>query len=133
MADLHIPLAPFQDIYDSNHDWGGELRFINEPPATEIPSEDRGYCAKFLYLGNNLPSSLHYHKNKKETFMVMFGKVQIKLVSDGGTETMEVLNPGEKLTLEPGMKHQFQSIDPTGRSLILEASTYHEDSDTYRN
>ena len=116
-ASFTIPLKPFSDIYDSNHKWGGEFQFINE-------SE---YCAKFLYLGNSLPSSLHYHKIKKETFLVLKGSVTIHIPGQGH----EILNPGEKLTINPGIKHQFAALN-NEPALILEASTHHDDSDTYR-
>lgn len=133
-ANFSIPLHPFTDIYDSNHDWGGEFRFINEPP-NPLGNEDKGYCAKMLYLGNELPSSLHYHKIKKETFCVLFGEVGVSIYDDQAVDEIyhiNILKPGDKLTIEPGTKHQFRALN-NEPALILEASTYHDDSDTYRD
>lgn len=109
---------------DDDHKWGYELRLVNEPE----------YCGKLLVLESKESSSLHYHKEKKETFIVLSGDVKLTYYSsdDRGEYAVNiVLHIGSVITLLPLQKHQFRAINNT-RARILEVSTHHEDSDTYR-
>ena len=112
-------------IVDDNHEWGYQLRFVNEDE----------YCGKLLILENRKPGSLHYHKVKKETFIVLFGKVFIhgyKVVCEcTNIAYSNVVKEGEIVTLEPYMVHEMVNmLDDI--SVILEVSTHDDDSDTYR-
>ncbi len=83
------------------------------------------YCGKILTLKPGFACSYHYHKNKDETFFVLKGKVYMKVE---GREM--VLNKGESIRINPNEKHQFASL--SGTSKIIEISTHHEESDSYR-
>lgn len=100
---------------DIDHIWGYEVRMVN----------NEKYCGKLLVLTNSDISSLHYHKDKTETFIILAGRVELVL----GDVVMEFV-AGDKSTIYPGTNHRFKAI--TRRALILEVSTHHEDSDTYR-
>jgi rfaE bifunctional protein kinase chain/domain len=82
------------------------------------------YCCKILGLNKGYQCSLHYHKNKDETFIVTSGHVRMEL---GGEVTH--LRPGSFVRVPPNTPHRFAGIED---SLIMEVSTHHEDSDSYR-
>lgn len=102
-----------QVTVDDDHDWGYQLRFVNEE-----------YCGKLLVLTNGDPGSRHYHKLKKETFIVLSGMACIK------TENGAMFySPGGQITFQPGEWHEMWAAKfPT---VILEVSTHDEDSDTH--
>jgi mannose-6-phosphate isomerase-like protein (cupin superfamily) len=74
--------------------------------------------------------SLHFHKVKQETFRVISGVVELELQS--GIELKDnkiTMNVGDEELIRPWMSHRFSTH--TG-AIILEISTHHEDSDSYR-
>ena len=84
---------------------------------------NRGYCKKLLV---SLPGQAHpeqYHKQKEETFHVLFGEVHLTL--DGETR---ICQPGDVVTIEPGVRHAFTS--PSG-SVIEEISSTHFLNDSF--
>lgn len=101
--------------------WGYEEIRANEPE----------YCGKVLVIKPGYRCSLHYHKIKKETFSVLDGSVLLEQRDIRGVPFEEVLYPGDSRTIWPGTQHRFQSATNSPASL-LEFSTHHEDSDSYR-
>lgn len=93
--------------------WGEERWLVN-----------REYCGKILILKKDYRCSLHHHKNKDETFYVNKGKV---LMEVGDKKCVMV--PGDVQLIEPGTLHRFTGIED---SEIIEFSTHHKDSDSYR-
>tara|TARA_Y100000034_G_C6898257_1_gene414635 strand:+ start:145 stop:1881 length:1737 start_codon:yes stop_codon:yes gene_type:complete len=102
------------DIKKVDKVWGSEEWIVN-----------RDYCGKILNLNKGFRCSIHHHKEKDETFYVLEGQVLLEV--DG---EKKVLNVGDKYLIEPGQKHRFTGIE---NSKILEFSTHHEDSDSYRD
>lgn len=102
--------------------WGWEEIFVNEPE----------YCGKLLHVTPGYQCSLHYHKNKKETFSVLEGSVLLEQRDIRGIPFEEKLYPGDSRTIMPGTQHRFQSATMGYSAIILEVSTHHEDSDSYR-
>jgi mannose-6-phosphate isomerase-like protein (cupin superfamily) len=103
--------------------WGGEYWLVNTPD----------YCSKVLELFSGAQGSLHYHLDKDETFFVVEGLVRLEVQPSPASDeprTVLELSPGDFYHLPPGTPHRFSSLTP--RSLILEASTHHEDADTHR-
>lgn len=107
--------------------WGSEWWLHN----------DDGYCCKYLFLDPGFTSSLHYHKDKEETFMVMKGQVQLEVLPFWHTnvDAFDVVNKYmlEELdfyTLRPNTPHRFTAIG--GKAVVVEASTKHDDNDVYR-
>jgi mannose-6-phosphate isomerase-like protein (cupin superfamily) len=82
------------------------------------------YCTKELGLKKGWRCSLHYHRIKDETFYIVRGKV----LMEAGKQ-IEILCPGDAVRIPRGMKHRFSGLE---ESIILESSTHHEDSDSYR-
>jgi uncharacterized cupin superfamily protein len=94
--------------------WGKEIWYVNN----EL------YCCKFLHLNEGKNCSIHYHKLKDEEFYVLEGIIKLELF--GETKT---LKKGDSIRLKPYTLHRFTGIKD---SVILEVSTHHEDSDSYR-
>jgi quercetin dioxygenase-like cupin family protein len=95
--------------------WGSEEWIVNN----EL------YCGKILNLKKGFRCSIHHHKNKHETFYILEGKVLLEL-----DEKKIIMNPGDVQILPPLQKHRFTPIID---SKIIEFSTHHEDSDSYRD
>ena len=93
--------------------WGEEHWIVNKE-----------YCGKKLVLKKGWRCSLHYHKQKDEVFYVILGKVLLEAGAD-----YRVLVPGDHHHIAPGIVHRFSGLEP---SEIIEFSTHHEDSDSYR-
>ncbi|HEY5220735.1 MAG TPA: PfkB family carbohydrate kinase [Candidatus Paceibacterota bacterium] len=88
-----------------------------------VENNDR-YCCKILGVNKGYQCSLHYHKNKDETFLVTEGQIRFEL----GDEVMH-LRPGSFIRVPPNTPHRFAGIED---SLIMEFSTHHDDADSYR-
>lgn len=95
-------------------DWGKEIWVVNKE-----------YCGKILEVDKGGYCSIHYHKNKDETFLVIKGKVLMWV--EGQSWVME---PGHSQYIPPNTKHRFTGL--AKKSRIIEFSTHHEDSDSYR-
>lgn len=110
-------------------------------------TEEPEYCEKIMYLIQNQVVPTHYHKKKKEDIICRSGILVIQLWSNdparGNSETsLKVkingefstivsgtplfLEPGERVTIEPGIWHSFYSASE--ESMIGEVSTANDDS-----
>lgn len=82
------------------------------------------YCCKLLSLKKGYQCSLHKHKIKDEMFFIMQGHVRLEV----GKKVMHMLS-GSFVRIQSGVLHRFRGIED---SIIIEVSTHHEDSDSYR-
>ena len=82
------------------------------------------YCCKLLSLKKGYQCSLHKHKIKDEMFFIIQGHVRLEV----GKKVMHML-PGSFVRITSGILHRFRGIED---SIIIEVSTHHEDSDSYR-
>jgi len=96
-------------------EWGHEIWIIN-----------RDYCGKLLFIKKAHRCSIHYHKIKDETFYVIKGKILLELDSK-----KKIMNIGDSQLIMPGQKHRFTGLEKENE--IIEFSTHHEDSDSYRD
>lgn len=114
------------NINDLNSDnivekkWGREIILHN----------DENYCGKLLQFNKGAKFSMHFHMKKVETFYVNKGKLVLKYIDtkDATTFTRE-LNVGDVIEIEPSDPHQIFAEED---SEIIEISTQHFDSDSYR-
>lgn len=118
-----------------NHDivikkWGYEIVIENND----------FYCGKKLHVLPSKWCSVHYHKNKKETFYVISGELKLQYStvldfdywdSDNKSITTLILKTGESFTLNPMTAHRFTSNTSLFCEFV-EFSTHHDDSDSYR-
>lgn len=93
--------------------WGGEFLVAN-----------REYCGKILELKKGFQCSLHLHKVKSETFLVLTGKVKFEL----GKKSV-ILKPMDIVDVPVNTLHRFSGLK---NSVIVEFSSHHEDEDSYR-
>jgi quercetin dioxygenase-like cupin family protein len=87
------------------------------------------YCAKYLHVEAGKRCSLHYHKIKDETFIILDGLIEMEYLFDIADLAMNTLRPGDKIRIYPGVAHRFKAIND---SIILEVSTHHDETDSIR-
>tara|TARA_Y100000593_G_C4316470_1_gene341184 strand:+ start:1989 stop:3497 length:1509 start_codon:yes stop_codon:yes gene_type:complete len=112
---------PGQAKLEISHHYGMEK--FNETGITMITVVNREYCKKLIIA---LPGQEHpeqYHKQKEETFVVLYGRVNLYL-----DDKLHVLNKGDVVTIEPGVRHRFDTLDGC---VIEEVSSTHYTSDSY--
>lgn len=88
-----------------------------------ITCVNRDYCKKLLVV---FPGQVHptqYHKQKEETFHILYGKFVVTL--DGKKYTYE---PGDVVTIKPGVKHSFTTKDG---GIMEEISSTHFTNDSF--
>ncbi len=102
--------------------WGYELWIHN----------DSQYCGKLLVFtkaGNHF--SMHYHMIKNETWYVQKGSFQFDWIDTQLAKLQRtILNEGDVVYIEKGKPHQLTALNDD--SIILEVSTEHFNSDSYR-
>jgi mannose-6-phosphate isomerase-like protein (cupin superfamily) len=102
--------------------WGGEDWLVNNDL----------YCCKILIVEEGKYCSYHYHKNKTEDFFIHSGNVLLELQTGEAPAEKEsvYLCEGTSVHIPVGKAHRFTAVK--GNALIVEASTHHEDGDSYR-
>jgi len=99
--------------------WGYELIIVNKE-----------YCGKILHFNKNAKMSMHYHLQKNETWYVSKGKFIFRYIDTTNANIKEeILNEGDNITIPQGLPHQLEALE---ESEIIEFSTQHFDSDSYR-
>lgn len=106
--------------YYHKRGWGGEHWIENLPE----------YCGKILYVEKGKKGSLHFHLNKTETMLLNKGSVRLRFIDpDTGGEYFVDLDKGDSILIPRGQVHQIIGLE---ESEIIEFSTIHEESDSYR-
>lgn len=98
--------------------WGTERWLVNDPES--------GYCVKEMTLLPGFQCSLHYHREKDETFYVLRGTVM--LLVEG---VMHRLEEGDWFRIRPMVPHRFHCTGGVPATFI-ECSTFHDDEDVVR-
>lgn len=110
--------------------WGYEIVIVNNDL----------YCGKRLHVLPSKWCSVHYHKNKKETFYVISGELKLQYSTtldldywntNSGSITTLILRSGESFTIDTMIAHRFTSNTSVFCEFI-EFSTHHDDTDSYR-
>ena len=100
--------------------WGSEIIFANNDK----------YCGKLLQFNTGSMFSMHYHMLKQETWFVQSGVFIFKYID---TKTADIheqhLSVGDVVTNNIGQPHQLICLS---EGIIVEVSTTHYDSDSYR-
>lgn len=87
--------------------------------------EEPEYCCKLLEINKGSSGSLHFHPNKKESFIMAMGKVKLEL----GKKVIKLSKGPNAVTILPLTPHRFTALK---QSAILEVSTHHDDDDVVR-
>lgn len=114
-------IFPGRSELEISHHYGIE-RFW-EAGLTMLTVVNRAYCKKLLIL---MPGQRHpeqFHRQKEETFHFLYGTVQLKL--DG---VPQICNPGDVITVDPGVRHSFTTADG---AVIEEISSTHYLNDSF--
>lgn len=101
-----------------------EPKFVQKVWGEEKWVVNRDYCGKLLRVMKGFRCSLHHHKNKDETFYINEGRVLLELGEEG-----MVMNKGDAILVKPNQDHRFTGLTDAE---IIEFSTHHDDSDSYR-
>jgi D-lyxose ketol-isomerase len=117
-AGIPLPKNAEVEVADFNlnnfkKDGLGLYTKINEPE----------YCSKWLVVFPGQTCPYHFHKNKKETFIVIKGTVELTIINK-----KHILKPGDILTLPQNTYHSFTSKKG---AVIEEVSTFDSSSDNY--
>ena len=101
--------------------WGSEKWIVN----------NESYCGKILYFKSGKKCSWHYHKLKRETFLIQSGRLLVKFSFNDEVEKADqvVLFPGDSFEVPQGLRHQMLAIEET---FLIEFSTQHFEEDSYR-
>lgn len=88
------------------------------------------YCGKFMNFEKGKKFSMHYHREKEETWYVQSGKFIVRWINteNAGLHEQE-LNEGDVWHNTPGMPHQLLCIEA---GTVLEVSTPDSVEDNYR-
>ncbi len=101
-------------------DWGSENWLHNSPDL----------CVKILSFNEGARFSLHFHREKEEVFYILSGTVELeRRDTETGEQFIDSFGPGEAILIPRLVPHRITAVT---RARILEASTHHEDSDSYR-
>lgn len=95
-------VVPGEASLEISHHYG--IDRFDEFGITMVTVVNRLYCKKLIVV---LPGQKHpeqYHNIKEETFHVLHGELMLEL--DG---VCAVYGPGSVITIEPGVKHYFES------------------------
>ncbi len=114
-------VTPQQADFEISHHYG--IDRFDEFGITMITVVNRDYCKKLIIVlpGQNHPEQ--YHKQKEETFYILYGDVILGLDS-----VEKEYHKGDVIVVEAGVKHIFRS--KTG-AVIEEISTTHFKDDSY--
>ncbi len=100
--------------------WGHELIWA---------TNDR-YCGKMMNFDTGARFSMHFHKEKEETWYVQSGKFIVKWIDTANAKQNEQeLNPGDTWHNPPCMPHQLICVE---EGTVVEVSTPDSVEDNYR-
>lgn len=102
--------------------WGREIWLANN----EL------YCGKLLIIRPWQQFSMHWHRQKTETFYLQQGRVLLKFIdTEQGITNELTLEVGDCVDILPEQPHQLRCISDV-EAVIVEVSTQHFDSDSFR-
>jgi mannose-6-phosphate isomerase-like protein (cupin superfamily) len=98
-----------------------------------IPGQD-GYTTKFMSVAPGGTCSVHFHKFKNETFVLLRGKLLATYFTQDGNKVETLLsNPLDSLVLPNCTPHTFKiPADQEEDTWFLESSTTDHPNDSYR-
>ena len=121
-------IIPQNSKLEISHHYGLESFYKHGLTMIELIN-NKSYCKKYLFLLKNQVHPAQYHKIKKETFLVLFGKVKLKIIKNKKVSN-KLLKSGEIFTIMPGLVHEFGSASKTG-CVIEEISTESQRNDSF--
>ncbi len=109
--------------YVVNKTWGKEIWLAN--------NQKEDYCSKILHIDSGKNTSMHFHVLKHEIFYVQEGTLRVDFLNTLDCQVTSVyVNQGETLEVDRVQPHKL--IAENANVVLIETSTYHRDSDSYR-
>jgi mannose-6-phosphate isomerase-like protein (cupin superfamily) len=100
--------------------WGSEL----------IWATNDKYCGKFLSFNTGARFSMHFHKDKDETWFVLSGKFEVRWIdTEDASVYTEPLDEGDVWHNPPLVPHQIICLE---EGTLIEVSTPDSVEDNYR-
>lgn len=100
--------------------WGSEL----------IWATNDKYCGKFLRFNEGAKFSMHFHKEKEESWFVLSGKFKVVWINTKfASKVEEILVEGDTWHNEPLVPHQVICLE---KGELIEVSTPDSVEDNYR-
>lgn len=88
------------------------------------------YCSKFMHFDQGAKFSMHFHRDKQETWRVMSGKFLVRIIETDTAKTYEYeAEAGKIFHMQSLTPHQVICIEA---GTILEVSTPDSVEDNYR-
>lgn len=104
-----------------SHHYGIENFYKYGTSMVTFVNED--YCKKMIFQFKNQTNPSHFHKEKEETFIILFGDLSVKV-----DEVDYELKQGDMLKVVPGQIHSFSS---RSFAIFEEISTTHKSDDSF--
>ena len=123
-SNIIVPRASRIEI---SHHYGLDNFYKHGLSMIEVVNQS--YCKKYLFIFKNQVHPPQFHKKKNETFLILFGKIELIITIDKKVSRM-ILTPGQIYTIEPMMIHEFKALSTHG-AIIEEISTESIRSDSY--
>lgn len=96
----------------------------------EIICNNEEFCGKKLIFNKGAKFSSHLHYFKREVFLCAQGSVKlITINTEDASKSEHILKIGDIVEIPRLLPHQIIALED---SEIIEFSTHHEDSDSYR-
>ena len=115
LVDMHR-LEPIQH----EKKWGGETWICN----------NEKFCGKILTFKKGTEFSTHFHDEKEEVFYLLSGEIEVTLINtDDSSKHNARIKAGEVIEIPRLVPHRIKAIKA---SKVIEFSTHHEESDSYR-
>jgi mannose-6-phosphate isomerase-like protein (cupin superfamily) len=100
--------------------WGSETWMLNGP-----------ICIKKLHVNKDKQCSMHYHAKKEEVFYVRYGMIEIETIdTKTGKLYRSIFCTDAMIHIKQNVPHRFRAVSDD--AVLIEFSTHHEDSDSYR-
>lgn len=103
-----------------SHHYGIENFYEYGTSMVTFVNED--YCKKMIFQFKNQTNPSHYHKEKEETFIILFGELSVTV-----DEVDYELTRGDMLKIVPGQIHSFHAKN---FAIFEEISTTHKPDDS---
>lgn len=115
-----ININNVEDLDVVSKNWGKEIILHN----------DSDYCGKILKFKEGAKFSMHFHIKKIEIFYVIKGEFLLRFIdTNDATHYEKIIGVGSVIEIGQGDPHQLIALT---EGEILEISTQHFDTDSYR-
>lgn len=114
-------VVPVGSLCEISHHYG--IEHFAQTGVAMIDCVNREYCKKILVLLPGQSHPFHYHNQKEETFLVVYGSMKLLYGDKEFT-----IGKGESFTIERGVNHAFSSENGC---VFEEISTTHFANDSF--